>query len=129
MKKITTKLLAAVLSVAMLTSTAIPSFAAAPDTGYALSVAAMRTNSLQVATTVDDKTPTFSWQIESNLIGAEQAAYQIQLTNAKTGEPVWDSGRGEDAASTFITYPDTAPEITAQTAYAWTCLLYTSRCV
>ena len=41
-------------------------------------------------------------------IGAEQEAYQVRLTNAKTGEPVWDSRRVEDVASTFVAYLDQA---------------------
>ena len=48
---------------------------------------------------VEDEKPVFSWQMDSQLHGQKQTAYQIVVTKEATGDVVWDSQKQEDSAS------------------------------
>lgn len=60
----------------------------------------------------------FGWKMDSNRIGAEQAAYQIKVhKDAPDGEPVWDSGSVPNGKSVGIAY-EGAP-LEPETRYYW----------
>ncbi|MCR4903106.1 MAG: glycoside hydrolase family 78 protein [Butyrivibrio sp.] len=63
---------------------------------------------------LDDDTPSFSWQMESDVIGAAQKSYQIVVSDY-SGNIVWDSGVVESQSSNEIKYEGDA--LTAKTAY------------
>ena len=65
---------------------------------------------------VDTATPAFSWQMQSDEIGAAQQSYQILVTDAD-GNSMWDSGVVESNASAEIIYEGT--ELSPATAYRW----------
>ena len=114
------KLAALFVSMAMITSVAFQTVSAvgpAAITG-STSITASKTNKLENPLGIDDATPSFSWQMESNVIGRMQTAYQIVVTNEKTGAVVWDSNRVESELSSAIEYEGEA--LDAQTPYSWT---------
>ena len=51
---------------------------------------------------LDEKTPRFSWKLESKKQNSFQKAYQIQVS--KEGECCWNSGRKEDSESRGVEY-------------------------
>lgn len=118
MKNTKRKLLALLLSVSMLASALTSTITAQAQPGYDLNVLSLRTNSVENAAAVDTPNPTFSWQIDSNLIGAAQTAYQIKLYDADE-VLVWDSGKVMDSDSTYIQYPQDAPVLEAKSYYSW----------
>ena len=67
---------------------------------------------------VEDEKPVFSWQMDSQLHGQKQTAYQIVVTKEATGDVVWDSQKQEDSASVDISYNGDSLE--PETAYQWT---------
>lgn len=66
---------------------------------------------------IDDAEPAFSWQMQSDVIGAAQKYYQIVVRDA-AGQIVWDSNIVESQASSDIKY-DGEP-LNASTRYTWT---------
>ncbi|WP_458796763.1 glycoside hydrolase family 78 protein [Terribacillus saccharophilus] len=58
----------------------------------------------------------FSWLLSSNVVGLEQKAYQINVTDAK-GKKVWDSGVVKDTKSVGISY--SGPEVDLESRYTW----------
>ena len=74
---------------------------------------------------VEDEKPVFSWQMDSQLHGQKQTAYQIVVTKEATGDVVWDSQKQEDSASVDISYNGDSLE--PETAYQWTLTVWDSR--
>ena len=65
---------------------------------------------------VDNRSPRFSWKMQSDKTGWRQSAYQLTV---KDGDKVvWDSGRVESADSTAIAYEGQALRSSAE--YDWT---------
>ena len=118
MKKTKRKLLALLLSMSILASALTRTITAQAQPEYGLDVLSLRTNSVENVAAVDTSNPTFSWQIDSNLIGAAQTAYQIRLYDADE-VVVWDSGKMMDSDSTYIQYPLDAPALEAKSYYSW----------
>jgi len=77
----------------------------------------LKTDGLSDPLGLDDETPAFSWQMQSDKVGAAQVSYEITVAN-EDGATVWDSGLVESSASNEIAYEGEA--LTAQTAYTWT---------
>lgn len=75
---------------------------------------------------IDEETPTFSWQIQSDRTGCEQTAYQIMVAMSKealaAGDFVWDSGRVASGLSTGISYEGDA--LTPKQRYYWTVIVW-----
>ena len=66
---------------------------------------------------IDAAAPSFSWQMQSDVVGAAQKAYQIVVTDP-SGATVWDSGVVESSASNEIVYE--GEELQPATKYTWT---------
>ena len=70
----------------------------------ALQVGHLRVQSLLNPQGIDDKSPHFSWQLQSEKRGVVQTAYRLILTSDSAGEKiVWDSGTVESASSVGVT--------------------------
>ena len=65
---------------------------------------------------IDAKTPRFSWNMQSDRIGAAQKAYQIVVTD-EHGKTVWNSGRVRSNVSLNIRYAGIS--LQARTRYHW----------
>lgn len=65
---------------------------------------------------IDVEIPRFSWQMQSDVRGARQTAYQIVVTD-ELGSKVWDSGKVKSDISLNIKYDGTALKPT--TRYTW----------
>ncbi|MEE1491094.1 MAG: family 78 glycoside hydrolase catalytic domain [Massilioclostridium sp.] len=112
------KIISVVLSIAMIASVATQAFAAVPSgTAASTAIVSLKTNNHVDPLNVDDTTPTFSWQMQSNVIGAMQSAYQIVVTDPN-GSTVWDSGKQYDSASAAVEYAGDA--LSPTTTYSWT---------
>lgn len=118
MKKLNGKRLAAAVMAGCLAFGSIPVYAANTTGNYAQARTQITDLTTEYVTNpigIDPDSIHFGWKMQSNVIGAEQTAYQI---NVSKGEAlVWDSGRIESSASVGITYGgDTLEE---GTAYTW----------
>jgi len=68
---------------------------------------------------VDNETPTFSWNMQSSIIGQRQSAYQIKVAkDEQFNQLVWDSGKREDDHSVGIRYE--GQQLLSSTVYYWT---------
>lgn len=65
---------------------------------------------------IDEAKPAFSWQMQSEAIGAAQKSYEIVVTD-ESGTVVWDSGRVESSVSHEIPYE--GEELKPVTEYSW----------
>lgn len=65
---------------------------------------------------IDNKTPCFSWQMSSDVIGAAQSAYQIVVKD-KEDKTVWDSGKVDSQNSADIAYEGEG--LQPQSQYTW----------
>lgn len=70
---------------------------------------------------IDEKTPVFSWCMESDKQGAAQSAYRIMVADSKenlvSGQFIWDSGKVFDSVSVGISYEGEMLE--PRTRYFW----------
>ena len=69
-----------------------------------------------------DGTPFFSWQMESDIQGASQSAYELYVAESlealEAGEYLWDSGKIASDVSVSIPYEGTS--LSSNTEYVWT---------
>lgn len=65
-----------------------------------------------------DRSPYYSWMLDSDENDTLQAAYRLTLDKAASGERVWDSGRVAGRENAFVPY--TGPALESKTAYRWT---------
>ncbi len=65
---------------------------------------------------VDVATPTFSWKMESAIIGERQTAYRLEIA-ADDGTVMWDSGK--TAGDTSVDIPYAGEALSASTRYRW----------
>ncbi len=77
----------------------------------------LKVDGLENPVGLDDEEPAFSWQMESDVTGAAQKAYQIVVRDSE-GNTVWDSGVVESQESTDIKYEGEA--LAAAECYTWT---------
>lgn len=70
---------------------------------------------------IDEETPVFSWQMESNRRGSRQEAYRIVVAKGEDAlgqkEYVWDSGKVEAGNSAGIPYE--GKDLEAKSRYYW----------
>ena len=117
------KLAAVCVSATMFATMMLPSVSAIANTSItsvyssATEILNLKTNNYTIPLTVEDANPVFSWEMDSNLIGQQQKAYQIVVTRDSDGKVVWDSGRVEGSQSNDVYYQGEA--LTAETAYSW----------
>jgi alpha-L-rhamnosidase len=71
-----------------------------------------------------DVLPYFSWIIESDQREVMQTSYQISVVEIG-GSIVWDTGRVESDASTFVPYEGSL--LKSRTAYQWTVTVFDNR--
>lgn len=108
------KLLAMIMSAAV-TFTAVPAAVSAKETAKP-AVVKLKTDGMVNPLGMDEAEPSFSWQMQSDAIGAAQKSYQVVVTD-EAGTVVWDSGVVESNASSGIKYEGEALRPT--TAYTW----------
>lgn len=63
----------------------------------------LKTSGLTNPVGLDDEAPTFSWQMQSDVVGAAQKAYRIVVKDDE-GKNVWDSGKMESRECAGIVY-------------------------
>ena len=63
--------------------------------------------------------PNFNWWLRGAGVDQVQTAYQIVVTDDVTGTPVWDSGKVESSAQSYIPYDGTTALLPAR-PYSWT---------
>ncbi len=108
------KWLAMLLSAAM-TFTAAPVFVFAEE-DEDTAIVNLKTEGMTDPLGLDEAEPAFSWQMQSDTIGAGQQSYQIVVTD-DGGTVVWDSGVVESSVSNEIRYGGGA--LQPETAYTW----------
>lgn len=83
----------------------------------AFRVTGMKVAGLSAPKGIDQATPTFSWQTESDGRGFWQSAYRLTVTDDE-GNEVWDSGTVDSPLQNNIEYGGTP--LRSRTAYTWT---------
>lgn len=79
----------------------------------------LKTNDLRNPVGIDTVNPSFSWKMESNVLGQYQKAYQIEVArDSEFTDMVWDSGKKEDGNSVGITYAG-EEALEPSSAYFW----------
>lgn len=81
------------------------------------SIVSLTTDGLENPIGVDNLTPVFTWQMQSEETGAMQTAYQIIVTDTD-GKIMWDSGNVESGESANIKYA--GEKLQPKTQYFWT---------
>nr|WP_319511105.1 family 78 glycoside hydrolase catalytic domain [uncultured Draconibacterium sp.] len=81
------------------------------------SIKKLRVESLNRPLAIEDANPFFSWQMESDVTGQKQLAYQIRVIKEKDGNLVWDSKKTASGLSNNISYEGKALE--PEAAYTW----------
>ncbi|MEV6812726.1 family 78 glycoside hydrolase catalytic domain [Micromonospora sp. NPDC051296] len=119
--KRTSSLLAAlVLVLTVGTTGALTQPAAASDAR--VSVGGLEVNHLTEPMGIDDSAPVFCWGMDSNIIGAKQKSYRIEVAKDSAFRQIaWDSGTVASDESTDISYGSTgdAEALTPETDYWW----------
>lgn len=125
----TTGLVAALgLSLALgSTAVVLPTFVAAQAaTAARVSISGLEVNHLvepDGVLGIDDTKPVFCWGIDSNVVGAKQKSYRIEVSsNASFTKLVWDSGVVESDETTDVTYGSrgaAAQDLRPETDYWW----------
>ena len=110
----TKKKAAAVLAAAVLACASFPLPAAGADPSF--SISNLATDYLTNPVGIEADSVSFSWNMDSNVIGKKQTAYQIQVFRADDDSSVWDSGKVESSQSVGIACGGALAE---ETAYRW----------
>ena len=110
----TKKKAAAVLAAAVLACASFPLPAAGADPSF--SISNLATDYLTNPVGIEADSVSFSWNMDSNVIGKKQTAYQIQVFRADDDSTVWDSGKVESSQSVGIACGGALAE---ETAYRW----------
>lgn len=80
------------------------------------SIGNLKTEGMENPLGLDEAEPSFSWQMQSDAVGAAQKSYRIVVADQE-GTTVWDSGVVESSVSNDIKYQGEALQPT--TAYTW----------
>ena len=121
MKNTSKRLLSLVLVLAMVVGLFSVSALAAPNynPGNDTELTNLRVDSQVEPITIDPLATApvnFSWEMVSNVLGQEQAAYKIVVTD-EYGTEVWNSGKVESGNAVDIAYE--GDELTPDTKYTW----------
>lgn len=84
--------------------------------GFAqISVTAVLTNNLTNPIGIDNSTPRFSWQMQTDKRNSLQTAYEIKITTNK--KSVWNSGKINSEQSVMVSYQ--GKPLQSSTKYCW----------
>ncbi|MDR0380601.1 MAG: hypothetical protein LBH86_01215, partial [Oscillospiraceae bacterium] len=100
---------------------------AEPSGAGTFSVVALKTENTVTPLGIDDFTPRFSWQMETDAYNMKQTAYQIVVATDPTlaGGMVWDSGKVPSDASVNVYYAGAA--LAKRTRYHWQVTVWNDR--
>ena len=119
--KFVKKLAACIVASCLMATVAVPTVANAAGANYSVaqtSIVDTTTNYRENPIGIDMDSLRFGWRMESNLIGQQQAAYEVNLYQADdSSKAIWTTGKVEDGVSTGIVY-DGEP-LAAATGYHW----------
>ncbi len=115
------RVVAWIVALALLVTMMVPSLAvsaAEPDTTIQNLMVDNVTNPIGI----DNKTPYFSWNMQSSVVGQKQTAYQIVVekwntVNDKAEKTVWDTGKVSSDVSIDIAYAGEA--LQSSSTYHW----------
>jgi alpha-L-rhamnosidase len=115
MKRLTGGLVAAGIVLGLAGMPVATAIAAPPP---AIHVGGLKVEHLSDPLGIDQEHPLLGWKLESDVVGAAQSAYEIEVaTDAGFTDDVWDSGKISKSTSTDIEYAGDALE--SQAAYHW----------
>lgn len=103
-------------------ATASPQVAAAPTGAAEQALTGLMVNHLTDPEGIDDLKPVFDWAMQSNVVGAKQQSYRIEVArDASFDTLAWDSGTVDSDQSTDIRYGSTgqAERLRPETDYWW----------
>ena len=109
------RMLAFLLASVMVAATGLPSSAAEKETGYT-EIKNLTVDYVTNPCGIDNETPVFSWNMESDITGQKQTAYEITVTD-ENGATVWDTEKVESDVSIGIPYAGDALQSSAK--YTW----------
>lgn len=109
------KVMALFLGLAM-TFTSVPAVVQAEVQETEAKIVNLKTEGMVEPLGLDEEKPSFSWQMQSDAIGAAQKSYQIVVTD-ETETVVWDSGVVESNISHDIPYE--GEDLQPTTEYSW----------
>jgi alpha-L-rhamnosidase len=85
-----------------------------------LSVAGLEVNHLTEPMGIDDPKPVLCWAMDSNVIGAKQKSYRIEVARDRAFKSIaWDSGTVASDEQTDIEYGSTGAALRPETDYWW----------
>lgn len=118
--KVRNRVVAVLLSTVLTAGSVLPVMAAEETGATAVTTVGNLTVDYQqdAAGVATDENLRFSWNMDSNLVGQGQVAYQIDVTNVATGETVYSTGRVESDDSTGISLG--IEGLAKETRYSWT---------
>ena len=82
----------------VMTIASIPTGVFAETEGLEPAIVNLKTEDMINPLGIDEARPAFSWQMQSEAIGAAQKSYEILVTD-EAGTVVWDSGQVESSIS------------------------------
>ncbi|MDY5021486.1 MAG: family 78 glycoside hydrolase catalytic domain [Blautia sp.] len=100
----------------VMTIASIPTGVFAETEGLEPAIVNLKTEDMINPLGIDEARPAFSWQMQSEVIGAAQKSYEILVTD-EAGTVVWDSGQVESSISHEILYE--GEELKPVTEYSW----------
>ena len=100
----------------VMTIASIPTGVFAETEGLEPAIVNLKTEDMINPLGIDEARPAFSWQMQSEAIGAAQKSYEILVTD-EAGTVVWDSGQVESSISHEILYE--GEELKPVTEYSW----------
>ena len=105
-----------ILSMITILALLLSACGALAETVPAASIVNLKTEGRVNPVGVDTDRPAFSWQLQSSVIGAAQAAYAITVWD-RQGNAVWETGEVESAQSNGVLYDGAALE--PSSTYTW----------
>src|SRR4051794_40953517 len=106
----------------------LSALSSAPASAYAgLRADTLRANDMTNPLGVDDRRPTLSWRLRSDVRGDRQTAYQVLVASRaeSLSEPdVWDSGK---VMADTIAIPYAGPDLKPGQRYFWTVRTWDAR--
>ena len=104
--KFVKKLAACIVASCLMATVAVPTVANAAGANYSVALTSIvdtTTNYRENPIGIDTDSLRFGWRMESNLIGQQQAAYEINLYKASdSSKAIWTTGKVDDGVSTGI---------------------------
>lgn len=86
------------------------------------SIVNLKVQNSVVPLTIEDAHPLFSWQMQSDVTGQKQSAYQIVVTRQSDHKIVWDSRKVESGLSTQVKYLGVA--LQPEMSYTWRLIVW-----